>query len=407
MSAQKSPTIPETSVPEIPVSFAVDQQLPPSSANATHVGHVATSQEATIPTPEVTPSAVRRFLGRVGIGSRQETQGRLSFVHPEQPVNSHERMKGEWVKHAPQFQEQVADETRTNILEYVHTNDTLGTGNGRFDAKTAHMTEHEALVQLRLFLQNVVIQKPHLGEKARSMLDNLTFIGKKEYDEAAGYIADVWRKKLLGDPEAQICVVSGKIDMVGHAENNKVKSDAFLLDSVLQHYDDETMKLLKGRLVLDPSELSAKPNKVDLIILDDWSISGEQFEDTASQVVSEYPRYKDRVQIQSIAASEERLKHGILAFQSRPKHVTKGTKPPKPVHIPLNAYYVANEAPHTTAPTSHTHITGSHCSVDFDFSQEIVPMAGGQEMPALATLIRPYRKQGFQLHNVERLRAAS
>lgn len=107
--------------------------------------------------------------------------------------------------------------------------------------------------------------------------------------------------------------------MTGHAEDNKIKSDAFLLDNILKHYDNEMMKLFKGRLVLNPDELTAQPDNVDIVILDDWSISGHQFQDTAGQVVSEYPRYKDRVQFQSIAATEDRLRYGIMAYQSRPK----------------------------------------------------------------------------------------
>lgn len=58
------------------------------------------------------------------------------------------------------------------------------------------MTEHKGLVQLHSFLHNVASDHPNanVAEQAQSMLDNLTFIGEKEYDEATAYIADVWRK---------------------------------------------------------------------------------------------------------------------------------------------------------------------------------------------------------------------
>lgn len=60
------------------------------------------------------------------------------------------------------------------------------------------------------------------------------------------------------------------------------------------------------------------------------------------------------------------------------------------------------------APHSGAHITGAHCSVDYDFSQAIAKMTDGkEELPALATLLRPYRQPGFELSNVDRLRAVN
>jgi len=302
---------------------------------------------------------------------------------------------GEFVKHAPKFSEQVADTSRTNLVTYVPDREALGTRTEHRETRT--LTEHDSLVALQDFLKKTAETESNTGihaERALSMLENMTFIGKQEYDEATKGIADIWSRRLRENPNLQLCAITGKIT------EGMVKSDAYLLDNILKNFSDEQLDEFSGRLVLAPEDLTAAPEDVSIVMLDDWTISGSQLKSASARVMSEYPKYKDRVEIQLITATEERIQKGleVYSIDNQWSHID--------TNVPVNAYFAANAAPRKYASYSGAHITGAHCAVDYDFNNELEGMAKVMKttMPPLTNIVRPYRKKGVNLDQSERLR---
>jgi len=135
-------------------------------------------------------------------------------------------------------------------------------------------------------------------------------------------------------------------------------------------------------------------------MLDDWTISGSQLKSASASVISDYPKYKDRIEIQLIAATEERIQEGLEVYSKDDQWIYNATS------VPVNAYFAANAAPREYAPRSGAHITGAHCAVDFDFNNDVAEMARNLNinMPPATNIVRPYRWKSVQLIQHKRLR---
>ncbi len=328
-------------------------------------------------------------------------------VHMD-PQEIIERMETDHsVKKAPVFLEQAGDESRTNQVTYVsNTGSALTTdSSGEFyEDKRVTMTEHEMLAGLRDFLNETIgfsegkhaMKRTH--DYAASLRENLTFIGQKEYQEATKGIADYWKALLEKNPNQQILAVTGEID------EEKVKSDQFLLENILQNFTDEEAEKYKGRLIVDLDDITAEePEDLKIVLLDDWTISGKQLRFVADIIEARFPRFAPCLELQLVVASESRIKQGF----------TRNLKVGQPLSdtIPLRAYYAAHHSEYATY--GNAHITGFHSSVDYNFENAIQNMLvqpmrlvdGPKDlhvMPPLTNIVRPYRADDFELTQYKR-----
>ncbi len=311
-----------------------------------------------------------------------------------------ERMETDHVvKEAPRFAEQVGDVTRTNPIMYMHDMDRpqpAAASDPDFTHKRTVMTEHDMLVGMDTFLRDV--EEYARGEDtlvtehdfAKALRENLTFIGQKEYLEATRGIADYWKALLDKNPDQQILAVTGKINSI------RVKSDQYLLEHILQNFTDEEAEKYHKRLIVDAEDVTATdPKNLRIVVLDDWTISGSQLRYVVSHVKETLPGFEASVEMQLVAAREQRIKDGFNA-------TSESFNDPKDIRVPLRAYYMAHHSDH--AIRSSAHITGFHSSVDYDFETTIgwtvatLQRQGApqnlQTMPPLTNIVRPYRREG-------------
>ncbi|HMQ95869.1 MAG TPA: hypothetical protein PKD19_01485 [Candidatus Saccharibacteria bacterium] len=325
------------------------------------------------------------------------------------------------VKQAPLFDEQIQETDRTNEIVYIPHKRALGVGtsNDRYRSRRKITTEHVALKALSTFLERAARSLQDNYEErmsAHSIQANLSFIGKKEFEEATAGIADYWKWLLDGDETLQIGIVTGALPYVDSSYRDKdgqhqIKSDEFVLDSILAHFSDEELYRYSERLHIDYEDIVQKATEAEdadhfkIVLLDDWMISGTQLRDVRDKIYWEFPRLNKSISIQLIAASGESIRDGLVMhdyFGGR-RGVT-----------PIRAYYIAREAPLSKAD-NHAHITGYHSSVDYGFEKLINQMThvifvdGGEleEMPPLTNIVRPYRQGEKYLAHCARVLIAS
>lgn len=318
------------------------------------------------------------------------------------------------VKVAPRLDEQLAGkaEDRSNIITCIAgMNKSLGTdtSNDRYRRYRADLTESEVLRQLDTFLAGIIDLGDldvSLAADAWYMRENLTFIGEKEYKEAAAGIAASWVASLEADDDLQIYAVAGEIAKLKKATyKNQIKSDEYLLDNILANFTEEDWEKYGDRIIVDRDDIAKMPKgNLRVVLLDDWTISGLQICRVYNSLSGQYPELKDSIEVQLIVANEERIKHGLAASWLRNSE-----------SIPVKAYFLA----HDSIEAEHgAHITGYHSAVDFDFEVTIKNMVGASRellgvdgkdihMPPGTNIVRPYRKDGVTrdgLVSIERAR---
>ena len=318
------------------------------------------------------------------------------------------------VKVAPRLDEQLAGkaEDRSNVITCITgMNKSLGTdtSNDRYRKYRTDLTESEVLHQLDAFLADIGT----LGDLDMSLVadawymrENLTFIGEKEYREAAAGIAASWMTSLEADNDLQIYAVAGEIAKLKKATyKNQIKSDEYLLDNILANFTEGDWEKYGDRIIVDRDDIAKMPKgNLRVVLLDDWTISGWQLGKVYNSLSGQYPELKDSIEVQLIVANEERIKHGLAASWLRNSE-----------SIPVKAYFLA----HDSIEAEHgAHITGYHSAVDFDFEVTIKNMVGAARellgadgkdihMPPGTNIVRPYRKDGVtrdSLANIERAR---
>jgi hypothetical protein len=269
-----------------------------------------------------------------------------------------------YIKMAPRFRDQIDDATRTNTFRYARTASGVKADKSRPDV-AVEMTEHEGLVGLDRFLKEFIQQSQGDSREAsrrkvaEAMLENLTFIGSREYAEAARGIGDYWKAYLDEDPDRQICVPMN-ISRIWTGR----KSDVYLFETVIDGFNDNDLERYSGRILTDLEDVTVQPDKLKVVLLDDWTISGSQMQAAYRDIKdsrSGTRMYADRVEINLLTASAERIRNGL------PERLWGDNLPT----IPLRAYFVSHEAPDTTGYDQNAHITGTHSSVDFDFEEPI------------------------------------
>ena len=325
------------------------------------------------------------------------------------------------VKRAPKFKDQVQDTERTNLIIRLNGFDrAMNTKTSRPDLEQhrAEESEHDVLLGLHTYLEEATVGFDILDDyrrkQAGSMLDNLTFIGEKEYNEATAGIAEYWKACMEANPKLQVLALAGMIGNGYVDENNikPIKSDEYLLDNVLKHFSDEECIRYAGRLITDQSHITVgDAEDLKVVLLDDWTISGNQLKGVRDEFLDLNPEFKNSVEVQLITANEKRVTRG-LEYGELDKPWTKR------LGSPVRAYYLAHTADMTYARYSGAHITGAHSAVDYDFENECESITYQANehfetldahqrilttLPAAANIVRPYRVAGVKLEQKARL----
>lgn len=323
------------------------------------------------------------------------------------------------VKSAPRFETQRRDLSRTNLITYLGGQfDVRGaqTAAPEFTSERRVISEHEGLMQLYAFLSSVATSEYlPLGmmNTADAMLKNLTFIGEKEYQEAAEGIATYWKSALNANSQLQILAATGEIagsndkyiDDQGRAQ---VKSDDYLLEAVLAHFTDDELELYAGRLIHDGADIVATQSEnLKVVLLDDWTISGSQLMEARDAFMRRCPGLAVSLEVQLLVADERRLAQGIGG---------NGVGEPATT---VRAYYIAHHS--AVNGEKETYMTGSHSSVDYGFEHAIRLMVTASQrrrgaaseprvtMPPLTNIVRPYRSgdNSPRLAQVDRLKVSA
>ncbi len=290
---------------------------------------------------------------------------------------------------APRLKNQVQDESRST--EFTFNRMPMGVDPDIWPQE--QMTEHEGLYELDSFLTEYQERNSHPwsntegAKKAKSLQENLTFIGQNEFEEAARGIASNWKQYLQQDPDRKICVLTAISDSEKYPGIRK--SDEFLRDQILQNFSDEELEAFSGRIVdtLDDIQ-NDKPEDVRLILLDDWTISGQQMRRAYQDLKYDpyFIPYKDSLEVQLITASEDRIQNGL---QIDPEDPDEGA-------IKVSCYFKSHHVADAATETK-SYTTGLHSSVNYGFEDILEDLISEDtkegETPAvlaLASIVRTY-----------------
>ena len=394
--------IPENGSPKIMSEYSADRydrELDiESGINAAQSGSSYTDEYRLVPTKSP------------GVEPEIDQAAADNEISPEEAAWLLELRKS--VKVAPRLADQLADdkEDRSNIITYIAGADkslSTKTSEDYYRGDRAELTEYEMLHQLDEFLAKIEALGGKYAVDAQFMRENLTFIGEKEYKEAASGIAANWKALLEADAKLQICVIAGEIAKSKNSQgkmiyDNQIKSDESLLDNILANFTEEDWEKYGGRILVDRDDIAqTQKEHLRVVLLDDWTISGWQLRKVYISLIGQYPEIKDQIEVQLIAANKQRIKYGLSV-----DWLYAGEK------IPVKAYFSAH---YSAVAGEKAHITGSHSAVDFDFESTIMKMIREAErlgvkdihMPPGTNIVRPYRKDGVtraSLTNIERAR---
>ena len=394
--------IPENGSPKIMSEYSADRydrELDiESGINAAQSGSSYTDEYRLVPTKSP------------GVEPEIDQAAADNEISPEEAAWLLELRKS--VKVAPRLADHLADdkEDRSNIITYIAGADkslSTKTSEDYYRGDRAELTEYEMLHQLDEFLAKIEALGGKYAVDAQFMRENLTFIGEKEYKEAASGIAANWKALLEADAKLQICVIAGEIAKSKNSQgkmiyDNQIKSDESLLDNILANFTEEDWEKYGGRILVDRDDIAqTQKEHLRVVLLDDWTISGWQLRKVYISLIGQYPEIKDQIEVQLIAANKQRIKYGLSV-----DWLYAGEK------IPVKAYFSAH---YSAVAGEKAHITGSHSAVDFDFESTIMKMIREAErlgvkdihMPPGTNIVRPYRKDGVtraNLTNIERAR---
>jgi hypothetical protein len=325
-----------------------------------------------------------RIDGGTG-GAAPNTSKERLFASPE----SKERAVSQMPK-IPAVAEQLQDGARDTILTY--TDET--------HPEASTIDERAALTQLDDFLDNYIQNgsDERLLNEAESLRGSLNFMGEKELSSASAATAKDWQEYLDGDENRQILVIAGASD----AAPETAKSDAYVFERILEHMDadEKTLEKYQGRLITDRDQLTGNADAARVVILDDWSISGEQLGKSYAAFVAEDPSspYKQQLEVNLLVADPEMIKDGFF-----PRQYDESVKPDQ--ILPVQAHFAAKPRLKPVTPGDHViamHISGTHSVTDFGFSNTIESMANELrgpdgdkpvETPAVINLAKTYSKE--------------
>jgi hypothetical protein len=288
--------------------------------------------------------------------------------------------------------EMLIDESRDNMFSFFPDR--------RFkralkNGVQGYATEQMGLLELDGFLERFTQyyldrgpkaddKEERLAATAESLRDGLTFIGEREYKEAVAGLGQSWKEYLDGDRDRMICVLAE----VGSLERyyGQQKSDARVRDQVLATFTDEELQAYSGRIVGDLSDVTTShPDDVKVVLVDDWSISGDQIRDVFA-MLSQDRRFKGyvdagSVEINMLVASSDTLADGInmRAFDDKSRVPVKAYFQARPIKEPGDRY--------------RAHYGGVYSAPNYGYRHQIEGMAKlipDVPTPSLTRINRPY-----------------
>lgn len=297
-----------------------------------------------------------------------------------------------FVKKAPSLHEQAKDTTRTNHFSYAARGKRLDNFDPERGETIVSMTEHEGLVELEAFLKQaaadgLMLQNRDLSAAAKTIAEDLTFIGEREFAEATTGVKDLWKSYLEANPENVLHIVAGV-----SAGSNKRKSDMYTVERILSTFSDEELSEYTGRIHLGLDDVHSAPDHTKIILVDDWTMSGSQLRDAADTIFTNprFDDYRDGIEVNLLACSQAKLERGLDHI-----YTTRGE-----FTVPIKAYYQAHDFSTLSSEFARgeSPISGVHSSGDFGFEQLISDMvaverAEGKDsvMPPLTNIVREYR----------------
>jgi hypothetical protein len=320
-------------------------------------------------------------------------------TRPELPevITSKFEVEG-FVYKSPCFANQCLDTSRTDNFAFNLSGEKPGNSPAQ---TTEFMSEIDGLRDLQYFLQ-AILRNPELPldpknpvythQVARSLLNSLTFIGSPELSNAVNVIGSSWLHFLENHTEKHLFVVAGISNSSKYPD--QTKSDKYILTQIEQGY-----KLTQRREIGERFHTNLKgleqfsPDDVKIVVLDDWSLSGQQIGRVISDFMGNtaYRKYLGAIDLNFVVASGDKIRHGTrVQFQD-----SMGFQ--RNVILPTKAVYKANQAEISVPESGNVHITGLHSSANLGFTSLIDSMyrqirSVRLHFPALAAIRRNYTK---------------
>ena len=257
-----------------------------------------------------------------------------------------------YVKRAPTLLEQVSrrEDSRENVVRSVLGKQALlsrgiaALSSSQFREQTERQTISDLHTKLIHYSKAAMDKAPGNYRRINEIRHTLNYIGEIELAEASAGIAAYWKYRLLQHPDKALFILLGEINRMDitpdyAAPAGKVKSDEYLMDRIIAHFSDEELKQFADRLLVNESQLANwAPEKVDVIMLDDWAITGTEMRDQYRQFILERDNlaFRNRVEMQFVIATKERLQVGF-----EPRDIAGAP------WLPTRAYFIANETTHS------------------------------------------------------------
>ena len=154
---------------------------------------------------------------------------------------------------------------------------------------------------------------------------------------------------------------------------------------MLSNFTEEERDGYRERLLVDDEDLKVVEPRDKVVLLDDRVISGQQQQKVFRKLLDQRPDLKGSVEIQLVAAGEDRIENGLKYIHTDYQEV----------RIPVRAYYKAHRAEYGG---DGVYLTGATSSADLDFENILRDMVrelrtrgiSGAELPPLTNIVRPY-----------------
>jgi hypothetical protein len=233
----------------------------------------------------------------------------------------------------------------------------------------------------------------------RNSHERLFWFGKKEFDEAVQAYAKAFKDGLERDPKLQICLtalsgVGSIIDGVrieDLATQMNFKSGAYVLDEIMSRFSDDEIRHFGERLQIGFKNSDRVKYNSQIILVDDWCITGIQAKNTVAKQLRDLRVPHDRLTMMTLAVAD-------------PKHHGEITNAECGLS-PINRYSYW-----TTDACDRPILAGQHSVNDISFGMSIdhdVQRIGDCEipeptLPLAVKIAQPYKQPDWRPENILR-----
>lgn len=300
-----------------------------------------------------------------------------------------------YVKRPPKFADQLAQirenpNVRGNML-MSKPEEIAGNGLDQSGNRTKFTySEREALLDLGDFLaktktvaeadtEDGISQKSILHDVER-MEEELTFLGKEEYDEAVAGLAGMWGEYLAQGPDYAINIYN-ELSKEGFEKSYNV----IINDIHKAMLGDERLAPLASQVYADPEQWQTGEH-AKLVVVDDWSMGGNTINDLYRTVSQQARKHGKADLLDNLEL------HMLVAKAGQAEHIVEDKK--RYDYKAVRAYYETGDGKYSEREP----LSGSHSSVDIAFEDTLSGMSrylerqGSQrEKPLLVDLQRAYK----------------